>query len=208
MTIYICKFCKSERSNANSWRNHERLCSNNPERQKTSFMDKDFQGLYKENQFTKAKKLGLPKPEVSNETKLKLSNSCKLKNLNETVETRQKRKDTINKRVNEGKWHTSLAKKMHFNYNEINLHGSWEVNFARWLDKSSILWDRCKERFSYNYENKERKYTPDFYLIEYDIYVEIKGHKTSKDEAKWNQFPKDKKLIVYQKEDLKRLKII
>jgi hypothetical protein len=44
--------------------------------------------------------------------------------------------------------------------------------------------------------------TPDFYLIESDTYVEVKGYKTEKDEAKWNQFPKHRKLKILMKEDL------
>ena len=44
--------------------------------------------------------------------------------------------------------------------------------------------------------NSQRYYTPDFYLPDEDIYIEIKGYKTIKDEAKWSQFPIDKRLKV------------
>jgi PAB1-binding protein PBP1 len=50
---------------------------------------------------------------------------------------------------------------------------------------------------------KNRKYTPDFYLTESDEYIEIKGYKTEKDKAKWSQFPKNKKLIVLTASELK-----
>lgn len=34
-----------------------------------------------------------------------------------------------------------------------------------------------------------------FYLINEDLYIEIKGYETSKDEAKWSQFSKKLKII-------------
>ena len=37
MTVFICKFCLSEKHNHNSLRNHERLCKNNPNKQESSF---------------------------------------------------------------------------------------------------------------------------------------------------------------------------
>ena len=62
------------------------------------------------------------------------------------------------------------------------------------------------ESFEYNFENKVRHYTPDFYLTDSDTYIEIKGFKTEKDDAKWKQF--SKKLIVLTKAELKELGII
>lgn len=64
------------------------------------------------------------------------------------------------------------------------------------------MWQRCKESFGYEFENKKRKYTPDFYLPESNEYVEVKGYKTEKDLAKWSQFPPNKKLKVLMKEEL------
>lgn len=116
--------------------------------------------------------------------------------------------ETVNKKVKEGNWHTSLSRKMHINYNGFDLHGSWELAYAKYLDSNSIKWKRCKESFTYEFGGKSRKYTPDFYLIDSDEYVEIKGFKTEKDSAKWEQFPTHRKLIVLMSKNLKELKII
>lgn len=97
---------------------------------------------------------------------------------------------------------------MHYNYNGVDLHGKWELNYAKWLDKNQIKWQRCKESFEYVYGDKKRRYTPDFYLIESDEYIEIKGYKTEKDDAKWQHFPKHKVLNVLFEDDLKALNII
>jgi hypothetical protein len=32
MTLFICCYCGSQRKNLNSWRNHERCCPSNPDR--------------------------------------------------------------------------------------------------------------------------------------------------------------------------------
>lgn len=42
-------------------------------------------------------------------------------------------------------------------------------------------------------------------LPETDEYIEIKGYKTIKDEAKWSQFPSHRKLRVLMKKELLEL---
>ena len=101
-----------------------------------------------------------------------------------------------------GEWHVSLAKNMHYNYNGIDLHGSQELKYAKYLTEQGINWVRPKNRFEYIFEDKIHYYIPDFYLIDYDTFIEIKGYKTFKDECKWEQFPKDKNLKVLMYEDL------
>lgn len=115
---------------------------------------------------------------------------------------------TIKKKVARGEWHTSLARHMHIDYNGIDLHGSWEVAYAKYLDANKIKWIRNTDSFLYIFDSKERRYTPDFYLIDTDEYIEIKGYKTEKDNAKWTQFPKNKKLIILMHKELKKLGII
>ena len=97
---------------------------------------------------------------------------------------------------------------MHHNYNGVDLHGSWELKYAKHLDSNNILWERCNTVFKYVFEGKERQYKPDFFLPDTNEYVEIKGYVTPKDQAKWEQFPKDITLKVLMKQDLKKLNII
>lgn len=209
--MIICKHCAKECKNKNSQRNHERLCKENPDRQYTTFQSDQFKSDPNrkfENQYTKAKRLGLDKPKVSDATKqaLREANLRRTKEWNK--ENGKRISESIKKKVEDGTWHTSLAKDMHIDYNGVDLHGSWELKYAQFLDQSNVKWTRNKDRFSYIYLGKERTYTPDFYLIDTDEYVEIKGYRTEKDDAKWSQFPADKKLTVLMKEDLKRLNLI
>ncbi len=139
---------------------------------------------------------------------MKLSKKAKEKNANESEESKLKRKNTINEKVRKGEWHTSLAKNMHINYKGVDLHGSWELKYAQYLDANGIRWIRNKESFHYFFEGTDRRYTPDFYLPDFDQYVEIKGHKTNKDDAKWSQFPSYRKLVILTKVELKKLAIL
>ena len=64
--------------------------------------------------------------------------------------------------------------------------GNWEVEFAKLLDEKDIKWIYTNDKFDYVYENKIHKYNPDFYLPEFDTYIEIKGYPTKRDYAKWS----------------------
>jgi hypothetical protein len=206
----ICKFCQKQCKNANSQRNHSRLCKSNPNRHQTFIEtnkdDPRIKNKKYSNQYVRAKELGLPIPQMSEENKRKLREASKNKTPEQRKAQALKSSQTIKNKVAKGEWHTSLAKRMHYDYKGIDLHGKWELKYATWLDSQNIKWIRCKESFEYNFENKVRHYTPDFYLTDSDTYIEIKGFKTEKDDAKWKQF--SKKLIVLTKAELKELGII
>ena len=75
-----------------------------------------------------------------------------------------------------------------------------------YLDEHHIKWRRPNEKFKYRFEEKDSYYTPDFFLEDEGVYVEIKGYKTPKDEAKWSQFPL--KLKILEGKDLIQLGIL
>ena len=197
----ICHHCNKVCKNHNSWRNHVRCCPKNPNRNYKNGM----LGKKGRNQYTKAKETGIPYA-MSDETKQKISRAAKNRKLSK--ETRNKISNTVNEKISNNEWHVSLARHHHYRYKGIDLHGSWELKYAKWLDYNGIKWIRCKESFQYEFDNKVRQYTPDFYLPDTDEYIEIKGYKTDKDTAKWNQFPRHKKLKVLLQEDLKEMGVI
>ncbi len=206
-----CKFCGKNYESKNALIQHEMRCSSNPERIQSSCI-KNFnakgrtvwnKGLdksdariqkqiatYKER-FNKGvyKVLrGSSNPACRPEVRERISKTCLMKSKT-------------------GTWHTSLAKNKHIDYNGVDLHCSWELRYAMYLDNNNIPWIRCKDRFPYEYKGVMHYYTPDFYLPRSDEYIEIKGYSTGKDYAKWKQFPKDKTLVVMKKEDLDKLGI-
>lgn len=65
------------------------------------------------------------------------------------------------------------------------LDSQWEVDLAIWLDQNGIIWERPNKGFEYVYEDKKHIYYPDFYLLQLDVYVEVKGFEREKDKYKW-----------------------
>ncbi len=203
--MHICKFCGKSYSSLKGVNAHQPLCKQNPNgKSPSSWATGNRKGVQSWN----AGLIGDERCKHSESTKEKLSiaTSSRTKEFNKNIGNIISK--TIKKRVAEGTWHTSLAKHMHIDYNGADLHGSWEVAYAKYLASNLIKWVRNKDSFSYEFEGKMRKYTPDFYLIESDEYIEIKGYKTEKDSAKWSQFPSHRKLKVLMKDDLKKLGII
>jgi predicted nuclease of restriction endonuclease-like RecB superfamily len=56
-------------------------------------------------------------------------------------------------------------------YKNIYMRSGWEIKYAQYLDKKNIRWEYERDTFKL----KDTTYTPDFYLNEQNIYVEIKG---------------------------------
>ena len=79
----------------------------------------------------------------------------------------------------------------------IKFQGQWEVDFYLWAKGAGLNPQRATEGFSYHW-NGERTYFPDFYIESTDCYVEVKGFETDKDRAKWNQFPKELRVVREQ----------
>ncbi len=123
---------------------------------------------------------------------------------------RKKISEAILKRYNEG-WESTAGRTKKIKYisliaGEVLIDGRWELAVCEYLDKHNIKWKRNKKRFPYIYENKNRTYCPDFYLIDSDIYIEVKGYQTNLDNAKWEQFRKE--LEVWDKKVLREKGIL
>ena len=92
-------------------------------------------------------------------------------------------------------------------YKNIKMRSTWEAKFAEYLDKEGLHW---------KYEPKQFKlsdgsiYIPDFYIIEFNKWVEIKGFLWKKSKQKMDLFKKeyDVHFELLRKEDLQRLGIL
>jgi hypothetical protein len=90
---------------------------------------------------------------------------------------------------------------------KINVDGKWELAVCRYLDSIKVTWIRNTKRFPYIHLNgKESTYCPDFYVNDWDIFIEVKGYETDLDKCKWNQFPN--KLEVWKSKELIEKNII
>jgi hypothetical protein len=204
-----CQYCDKNCINDNSLRNHERLCKSNPNRQvlKSNFiqyneMRKEL-GLGGSNQFTKARNEGKTIT-VSEETRKKLSNASKGKRHSE--ESRKKISETMQRVVKERPESYSAAnvngRSKKIQYKDVLLDSTWEYEFVKWCDDKHIKWERNKRSFDYDWNGK-RSYYPDFYLEDYDIYVEVKGYERERDRAKWSSVPN---LLVIKIKELQKIR--
>lgn len=192
-----CRFCGKEYLKYKLFLNHEKTCTHNPNRiEKTERKNVS-------NQYIKAKKLGLPSPEISEETRYKLS----LTRSKKTTEQRKRTSDAMKLAVKNNpdsysKNNVSGRVKI-VNYNGINLKGAWELKTAQWLDSLNIIWINETNPHDYFWNEGWHKYFPDFFLPDYNSYIEVKGYKTDRDDAKWNQF--NDKLIIIDKRNIDKL---
>ena len=208
--IYYCQYCGKECVGKNSLVQHEIRCNKNNNRininKRTNIVSNFI--LYNKNrkpinQFIKARNLGLPIPKVSDETKEKLRLSMLGRKL--TSETKQKIKETVCENIKNDNWHNKFTPKIEFDGELYD--SSWEIEFAKYLRKNNINFIRNNSiSFEYIWNNDKHNYFPDFYLPDYDLYIEIKGLWNERDICKWEQFPN--KLAIYDSKDLYELGIL
>lgn len=205
-----CKYCQKSCKNDNSLTNHQRLCKLNPDREKSNFIEyaqKIKVGLIVKkntNQYTKAKLEGRTYV-ISQETRDKISKSSRL--FKHSEESKQKLSISMRKAVlkNPDSYTASnvSGRTPIIFYNGIKLKGSWEVETAKWLDRQQVKWTNFVRGFDYIWENSIHTYFPDFYLMEYNVYIEVKGYERDRDRAKWGVV---KNLIVLKKQEIARIK--
>lgn len=191
---FQCRYCGSERKNHNSWRNHERCCASNPNREYKN----EKLGKKGSNQYIYASQHNLPKPVISDEGRKRLSE--KSSRFRHTDETRKKISErmSINNKGGRCKW---------FDVSGQKVQGTWERDIATKLDEMRIKWTKLKtnkDTLQYILGGKQRSYTPDFYLEEYGLFLEIKGFWWGNDRDKMQavieQHPEKKIVIIEKKE--------
>jgi len=198
--IYCGKYCK----NKNSLAQHECRCPDNPDRIKSGGWNK---GL------TKGTDQRLHKLSDSVKQAHKSGKWDNVKWLNNShphsVETKQHLREVAIERGLGG-----YTKHIHsIDYNGVSLDSSWELLVAKDLDLHNINWVRPK-RISYiDNKNKMHYYYPDFYLPDYNIYLDPKNpylldndHSnmgyTDRQKLEWVMSQNNVKIIVLTARDL------
>lgn len=179
-----CKFCDLKFKNVKF---HELFCKLNPQRRKGA------------NQFTK-----YPDCKVSDETKRKLSDSNRGQLWSEEW---KRRHSIIMKRAvknNPESYSSSnvCGRVKKYTFNGMTFTGKWELEVAKSLHSNNIRFTNIVDPFEYIWEDDVHLYFPDFYLSDYDIYIEVKGYKRERDICKWNVV---KNLLVITKLEMKHI---
>lgn len=186
--ITTCQYCGVERKSYRSKVQHEIYCKSNPTA-KVKVPSYGNLGKKGANQYTK----GTAKP-LSDETRKKFSE----RSLRQvwTDERRAKLSESMKAAVanNPSAYSSSNRGRVkQIEYNGIKFQGKWELAFYQWCEQSNVPVERNHKGFPYIW-NGNRTYFPDFYLPNHSAYVEVKGYKTERDDAKWSQFPE--RLII------------
>lgn len=170
---------------------HQTRCPDNPDRVRIG------------NQFIKAKAEGRVHT-VSTETRKKISEISKQQVW--TAERRMKHSESMRRAVSkypEAYSSSNRGRVKEVFYKGVKFQGEWELDFYKWCMANGVYIERCTEWFDYVWQGN-RKYNPDFYLPELDIYIEVKGYETDRDRAKWRDFPR--KLRVIKEKEIKLIR--
>jgi len=190
---FTCKICGLKYERRAHFRRHHNLKHKDEifvnEFECTFCKIKDF-----DNHFSFAAHVTNCKLNPNYESKIKKL-SLRQKGTKLSEERKKKISDSVNNRIKKDEWHNSFRKSSKLKHNGEIFDGRWEILIAEMLSENEIKWERNKKRFEYFFEGKNRSYLPDFYLPDFDTYIEVKGYATKKDESKWNQFPKILKVI-------------
>lgn len=152
------------------------------------------------NQYTKAKKLGLPKPKITDITRKKLSEASKKQIWN--AERKKKLSESMKLAVQkypQSYNSSNRGRTKQIEFDNIKFQGKWELEFYLYCKNNNIKIIKNNKSFDY-FWNGNRKYFPDFYLPDIDLYIEVKGYQVDRDLAKWNHFPE--KLKIIRKKDI------
>jgi hypothetical protein len=110
---------------------------------------------------------------------------------------------------------TPASHGQHSKYKGICMRSSWEISYAKYLDKNNIKWVYEPKAFEIIYEYKgklkEGTYRPDFYLPETDGYIEIKGYWRDDAKIKFEAFKEQHSNLIIQvlmKKDLLEIGVL
>jgi hypothetical protein len=195
-----CNYCKRECKNKNSQINHERFCKENPNKKDSPFK------LYK-----KLNPAPWNKGKVGVQVSPAKGKPGTMKNKKHTEETKRIMSNKAKERYLNG-WEPVAGRCKKYSYNspvagDIKVDGTWELTFCQYADKKGLRWRRNKDRFAYvKPDGTNSTYCPDFFVEDWNSYIEVKGYETDLDKAKWEQFPNNLTLIVYKKKDILEMK--
>lgn len=104
-------------------------------------------------------------------------------------------------RMADRNFQVARAKKYKYGiYNGIPCDSSWELAFLLYHLDHNYTITRCKDSFVYIVDGRSHSYFPDFIID--GTYYEIKNYYTKAVYAKIEQFPKEKQLIVIDKQKI------
>ena len=161
-----CKFCFKEFQEKENIGSHTRWCKKNPELE-----------------FQKSR-TSIARAAKTNETYKKVSRSIKKRweegayaNVVHQSFLGKTHSDESKELIRQGALNSNhrRLKKKTILYNGILLDSSWELALAQRLDELNVKWERPNPIKWVDTKNVTHNYFPDFYLPEYDLYLDPKN---------------------------------
>jgi len=89
--------------------------------------------------------------------------------------------------------------------NKTSCLGKWELLVISFLNRNKIKWtNKIEKEFYYTWNGGIHRYFPDFYLSDFNFYIEVKGYERDRDRCKWQSFKE--KLILIKKKEIQQIK--
>ena len=205
--VVECHFCGKVCASPSGRGVHETYCKSNPNRKiPSSHLTDSIKGKPAWNR-------GLNK--YNNESMRKISEKCKLNiamngsigtfgltgssNIMNNPEVKQKHMDSMKKFYSTTP-PKSCGRGHHGYYCGIWFDSTWELAYYLYCKLHNVAIVRNTTPFKYQLNGEIHSYYPDFYLLDDDIYVEIKGYEDDKAKEKFHQF--NGNLLIYRAEEM------
>lgn len=209
----LCKHCSREINNVGALAAHQKQCNSNPDR--VFFTRSPKAGAKKGSKPWNAGLTGDDHPSLRKQVESYKAayeaGEFKLGGWTHSQET----KDMIaaqKRALYDSGWEPVCGRAKKYDYESpvagrIKVDGTWELMVARHLDYIGVKWERNRKRFKYiKPDGKESTYQPDFYVYDWNTFLEVKGYETQLDQCKWSQFAEP--LLIWKKDIIGSLRAI
>lgn len=196
--MFKCKYCNKECKNANSLRNHERLCKLNPNHQTTVFSTDNPQKKHAWN-----KGLNIEDERIRNLVdgvkKYYTTHPGVQTGKPRTEEEKRKISETARKNKLSGGYRQGSGRGHKGKYRGYYCDSTYELVYVIYNLDHNIKFDRCPISYTYTINGIEHQYHPDF-ILEDGSLIEIKGYHTSTVDVKLASVTDRKIRVLYEKD--------
>lgn len=214
--MYNCKFCNKKCKNNISLSQHQLRCTSNPNKKR---MDGEYNPMYGrtgKNKFIKCKELGIDYIPTKKEIEGRKISIKYLKKANKIRWSKDGASEHMSKKIKEAikrnpdsyssnniSGRVKCYDIMDSFGNKTKVKGTWELLIANFLNELNIKWINKIDPIKYYWNNKQHLYFPDFYLPDFNYYIEVKGYQRDRDLAKWKSLSN---LIIIKHKEIKAIK--